>query len=150
MFFLSPFSSLFPFLLFSFPFLSFFFPFSFSLSFSLSLSSSFPFLFSLPFPFSFLSPFPIFALLPDFWCPGGQSAPPAPPLATPLAGNPSFYKKFLSLLVFHQQTNIEKKLIVGKYGRDSHIVYRRTLIIKKKPTTKTSVMKVLPVDKKSE
>ena len=76
-------------LLFSFPFLFLFFiPFSFSLSFSLSLSSSFPFLFSLPFPlFSFLSPFfpfPIFALLPDFWCPGGQSAPPAPPLATPL------------------------------------------------------------------
>ena len=86
----SPFSSLFPFLLFSFPFLSFFSfssPFPFSLSFSLSLSSSFPFLFSLPFPlFSFLSPFfpfPIFALLPDFWCPGGQSAP-LPPLATPL------------------------------------------------------------------
>ena len=81
--FLSPFSSLFPFLLFSFPFLFlFFFPFSFSLSFSLSLSSSFPFLFSLPFPlFSFLSPFfpfPIFALLPDFWCPGGQSAPLPP------------------------------------------------------------------------
>ena len=70
-------------LLFSFPFLFlFFFPFSFSLSFSLSLSSSFPFLFSLPFPlFSFLSPFfpfPIFALLPDFWCPGG-SLPPLPP-----------------------------------------------------------------------
>ena len=82
----SPFSSP-PFplssLLFSFPFLFlFFFPFSFSLSFSLSLSSSFPFLFSLPFPlFSFLSPFfpfPIFALLPDFWCPGGQSAPLPP------------------------------------------------------------------------
>ena len=84
------FFNLFPFLLFSFPFLSFFsfsspFPFPFPF---LSLSSSFPFLFSLPFPlFSFLSPFfpfPIFALLPDFWCPGGQSAPPAPPLATPL------------------------------------------------------------------
>ena len=79
-------SALFPFLLFSFPFLSFFsfsFPFSFSLSFSLSLSSSFPFLFSLPFPlFSFLSPFfpfPIFALLPDFWCPGG-SLPPLSPI----------------------------------------------------------------------
>ena len=83
--FLSPFSSLFPFLLFSFPFLSFFssssspFPSPFPF---LSLSSSFPFLFSLPFPlFSFLSPFfpfPIFALLPDFWCPGG-SLPPLPP-----------------------------------------------------------------------
>ena len=89
--FLSPFSSLFPFLLFSFPFLSF--PFSLFLSlflfpFLFSFSSSFPFLFSLPFTlFSFLSPFflfPIFALLPDFWCPGGQSAPSAPPLATPL------------------------------------------------------------------
>ena len=69
--------------LFSFPFLFlFFFPFSFSLSFSLSLSSSFPFLFSLPSPlFSFLSPFfpfTIFALLPDFWCRGGQSAPLPP------------------------------------------------------------------------
>ena len=71
----------FPFLLFSFPFLSLFsfsspFPFPFPFLF---LSSSFPFLFlSL---FSFLSPFfpfPIFALLPDFWCPGGQSAPLPP------------------------------------------------------------------------
>ena len=83
--FLSPFSSLFPFLLFlfSFPFLFlFFFPFSFSLSFSLSLSFSFPFLFSLPFPlFSFLSPFFPF---PIFGVRGGQSAPSAPPLATPL------------------------------------------------------------------
>ena len=76
-------------LLFSFPFLFlFFFPFSFSfsLSFSLSLSSSFPFLFlslfflSFP-PFSpsrFLLSFPIFGVR------GGQSAPSAPPLATPL------------------------------------------------------------------
>ena len=79
-----PFSPFFSSLFLSFPFLFlFFFPFSFSLSFSLSLSSSFPFLFSLPFPlFSFLSPFfpfPIFALLPDFWCPGGGSLPPCPP-----------------------------------------------------------------------
>ena len=83
--FLSP---LFPFLLFSFPFLSFFsfsspFPFPFPFLF-LSLSS-FPFLFSLPFPlFSFLSPFfpfPIFALLPDFWCPGGGAVcPPCLPI----------------------------------------------------------------------
>ena len=65
-------------LLFSFPFSLFLplflFPFPFSLF--------FPFLFSLPFPlFPFLSPFflfPIFALLPDFWCPGG-SLPPLPP-----------------------------------------------------------------------
>ena len=89
--FLPPFPlPLFPFLLFSFPFLSFF-----------SFSSPFPF----PFPFLFLSllpslfsflflslfffPFPLFPL-PDFCSPsrflvsGGQSAPPAPPLATPL------------------------------------------------------------------
>ena len=87
MFFLSPFSSLFPFLLFSSLFLSFpfslflpLFLFPFLFSFSLfflpfSLFSSFP-------SFSFLSPFfpfPIFALLPDFWCPGGQSAPLPPP-----------------------------------------------------------------------
>ena len=64
---------LFPFLLFSFPFLSFF---------SFSSPFLFPFLFSFSLSLSFLSPFfpfPIFALLPDFWCRGGQSAPPAPP-----------------------------------------------------------------------
>ena len=70
-------------------------PFFSSLFLSFPFSSPFPF----PFPFLFLSllpslssflflspffPFPIFALLPDFWCPRGQSAPPAPPLATPL------------------------------------------------------------------
>ena len=79
MFFLSPFSSLFPFLLFSFPFLSFFFPFSFpflSLFFlPFSLFSSFP---------SFFFPFPLFPL-PDFCSPsrflvsGGAVCPPAPP-----------------------------------------------------------------------
>ena len=84
MFFLSPFSSLFPFLLFSFPFLSFFFPFSFpflSLFFlPFSLFSSFP---------SFFFPFPLFPL-PDFCSPsrflvsGGAVCPPCPPLATPL------------------------------------------------------------------
>ena len=79
-------------LLFSFPFLfsfSFPFPFPFPFLFLSLLPSLFSFLF--PFPlFSFLSPFfpfPIFALLPDFWCPGGQSAPSAPPLATPLTGS---------------------------------------------------------------
>ena len=76
-----PFSPFFSSLFLSFPF-SLFLPL-FLFSFSLLLPSLFS-SFSL---FSFLSPFfpfPIFALLPDFWCPGGSLPPAPPPLATPL------------------------------------------------------------------
>ena len=115
-----PFSSPpFPFLLFSFPFLSFFsfsspFPFPFLFLFlsllpSLSLFSSFP---------SFFFPFPLFPL-PDFCSPsrflvsgGGQSAPPAPPLATPL----SIWRKKNNKTPFKKgcawSSGIARKLIV--------------------------------------
>ena len=103
--FLSPFSSLFPFLLFSFPFLSFFsfsspFPFPFPFLFLSLLPSLFSFLFlslfflSFP-PFSpsrFLLSFPIFGVR-------GGSLPPLPP--PPIGYAPGFLFFMKSLLVVY-------------------------------------------------